>query len=328
MSQGCSGCFTPLGPGDAFCGNCGQPAPSREARIEESVPSREHPRVGSPGDGTGPTSRVNGGGSEGGPTSPEAAPKDGDQAESARYAEVSDVTYDPLANSRFLGQVGRQVLLYFFFYLMAEFAVSILCLLVTVAAGFSAASSLWVILSVAIWFAMGFMFWFTPIPALLGQHSRLLRGCAGLAGTMLGDIRQMIVQHQTPCDTLGNRPMSPPGEGHRTYIELRRGNFCGMVSCFPHGRDLYVGWTFWIYISPFRLMLMFVGRKIQNYTGRGNDMYQTLRYDSTRATVAAIHSSVVEVAEKASPGVGPAPIKPDEGPGGLPTHVRAPSPLA
>lgn len=35
-------------------------------------------------------------------------------------------------------------------------------------------------------------------------------------------------------------------------------------------------------------------------------MYQTLRYESTRATIAAIHGSVIEVAEKAPPETGTA----------------------
>lgn len=40
--------------------------------------------------------------------------------------------------------------------------------------------------------------------------------------------------------------------------------------------------------------MMWLGRKFQDRTGRGNEMYQTLRYDSTRATIAALHACTLE----------------------------------
>src|SRR5262249_2075952 len=70
--------------------------------------------------------------------------------------------------------------------------------------------------------------------------------------------------------------------------------FSGYISCFEHGNDLYVGMTFWIYLSPARLALMKIGRQLQDLSGRGNDIYQTLRYDSTRATIAALHHCTLE----------------------------------
>jgi hypothetical protein len=39
------------------------------------------------------------------------------------------------------------------------------------------------------------------------------------------------------------------------------------------------------------------GRKVQDYTGRGNDMYQTLRFEPARATIAAIHTCTLEGVE-------------------------------
>ena len=58
--------------------------------------------------------------------------------------------------------------------------------------------------------------------------------------------------------------------------------------------DLYVGMTFWIYLSPARLALMKIGRQFQDLGGQGNDIYQTLRYDSTRATIAAMYDCTLE----------------------------------
>src|ERR1035441_2454921 len=81
-----------------------------------------------------------------------------------------------------------------------------------------------------------------PVPALLGQWSRLLSFQAPAAKTALDCVAGALDHHATPSDKLGIRLISPPGEGRRHYLELRRGYFAGYVSCFPHGHDLYVGW--------------------------------------------------------------------------------------
>jgi hypothetical protein len=143
------------------------------------------------------------------------------------------------------------------------------------------------------------IFWLLPVPALLRQWSNLLSGHAPAAQCAFECINQAIDRHATPRDALRERGYPLPGEGHRRFLELHRGVFTGFISCFPHGNDLYVGYSFWIYMSPLRLLLMRIGRNIQNWTGRGNDMYQTLRYESTRATVDAIHACTVEGIEKA-----------------------------
>jgi hypothetical protein len=149
------------------------------------------------------------------------------------------------------------------------------------------------------------MFLFMPVPALLGQWSRMLTFQAPAAASALEFVQQALQQHATPHDKLGLRPLAPPGEGRRDYLELRRGYFAGYVSCFPHGHDLYAGWTFWIYISPVRLFLMRIGRRFQDYTGRGNDMYQTLRYEPARATIAALHTCTLEGVNAATGGTPP-----------------------
>jgi hypothetical protein len=303
VARTCTGCSLPLNADDAFCGNCGRSVPPGDAtsaetdarrRIPEprsvaaSWPADDSTRVGQPPFDTG---------DEGDQERPGRG-----RAWSLNYDELSEEpTFDPLANSRFLWQVVRQGALYVALYLLAEIVIGIFCLILAIAGvGFASAFNIWGILGTLVWIALVFLYWLLPIPALLAQHSQLLRLSARAAPTMLDDINQTFLRHATPSDSLGTRSMSPPGEGRREYLELRRGPFSGIVSCFPHGADLYVGWTFWIYLSPLRLMLMFIGRKVQNRTGRGNDMYQTLRYDSTRATIAAIHSSVLEVTEKVS----------------------------
>jgi hypothetical protein len=50
---------------------------------------------------------------------------------------------------------------------------------------------------------------------------------------------------------------------------------------------------------------MRIGRRFQDYTGRGNDMYQTLRYEPARATIAALHTCTLEGVNAATGGTPP-----------------------
>jgi hypothetical protein len=47
------------------------------------------------------------------------------------------------------------------------------------------------------------------------------------------------------------------------------------------------------------MMVMQVGRFIQSLQGRGNDLYQTLRYESVRASAGTIHLCTVEGVQRA-----------------------------
>jgi hypothetical protein len=225
----------------------------------------------------------------------------GNLAAPLKFTELTgDPTFDPLANPRFLWQMLRQAVLFGGFFLLAETAVGIFCLVLAIAGlGFGPAFSLWDKLSVVAWLALLLLYWLMPVSALLAQSSRLLRFSRVEAQAMLEQIERTFDRHETPRDTLKPRRISPPGEGRREYLELRRKPFSGIISCFPHGLDLYVGWTFWIYMSPLRLMIMFILRKIENLAGHGSEIHQTLRYESTRATIAAIDSSVSDVIAQA-----------------------------
>jgi hypothetical protein len=221
-------------------------------------------------------------------------------------------TLDPLSNTRFFWQLARRFALYYVVSNVIGFTLFLLAFLATyadggitaVANGRGAFTTV-AFINLLITATLMAMFLFKPVPALLGQWSRMLTYQAPAAGSALDYARQALDRHATPHDTLGLRALSPPGEGRREYLELRCGYFAGYISCFPHGRDLYVGWTFWIYISPARLFLARLGRRIQDYTGRGNDMYQTLRYESARATIASLHTCTLEGVDAATGGTPP-----------------------
>jgi len=210
-------------------------------------------------------------------------------------------TLDPLSNSRFFWQLARRFALYFAVSTVISTILTVLGLLFTLSGGGDAMEATAVI-SLLIGVALLAMFLFMPIPVLLGQWSRMLTFQAPSAGSALARVRQSLDRHATPHDSLQVRALTPPGEERRNYLELRRGYFAGYVSCFGHGNDLYVGWTFWIRISPVRLFLMRIGRRFQDYTGRGDDMHQTLRYEPVRATIAALHACTLEGVDIATGG--------------------------
>lgn len=229
------------------------------------------------------------------------------------YAALGvSASLDPLSNSRFFWQLARRFALYVVASTVISAVLTVLGVIFTLLDGGSAALTngggplgAMEIISLLASTALLVMFLFMPIPVLLGQWSRVLTFQGNAAGSALDRVKQALNRHGTPHDNLGIRTLTPPGEMRREYLELRRGYFAGYVSCFSHGHDLYAGWTFWIYISPVRLFLIRIGRRIQNYTGRGNDMHQTLRYEPVRATIAALHTCTLEGVDIATGGTPP-----------------------
>lgn len=211
------------------------------------------------------------------------------------YTETSnEPTFDPLRNSRFGWQLARRFALFFVAGALANILISLFFLLVALVTGDRSALNILPVLIPLIWVGLFVAYALMPVPALLTQWSRLLSFRADVADIAFEHIAEAMDNHDTPSDSFQPRTLLPPGEGIRKYLELRRGVFTGFISCFAHGRDLYVGWSFWIYMSPLRWVLMRVGRYVQDRSGRGNDMHQTLRYESTRATVAAMHACTLE----------------------------------
>lgn len=203
-------------------------------------------------------------------------------------------TLDPLFNSRFLRQMARRGALYATVAAFINFVVFLLDLLISLMHGAFGLLGFVPVFAVLSLIAVILLFILLPVPALLGEWHRLLTFRAPAAVPTLSFIQQALNRHHIPCDSLSPKPITPPGEGRKMYLELRRGFFAGYISSFAHGDDLYIGWTFWIYVSPLRALIMRLGRKVQDYTGRGNDIYQTLRFESTQATIAAMHACTLE----------------------------------
>jgi len=212
---------------------------------------------------------------------------------------------DPVANGRFLLRVGRQAAMFAGIYVLTETVLLIVFLglrlngLSLHSALRLEAQSLWLVALV-----LASLFWAIPVPALLGQWSMLVENGADASSSVFEHIATAFREHDAPLDVLEVRTVSPPHERARDYLELRRGRFSGFIACFPHGRDLYVGWTFFLRMSPARLVLVSAGRSAAHLTRRGGDIRRALYSESARALVAAMHSATLA-------GIGAAVSAPD-----------------
>jgi hypothetical protein len=210
----------------------------------------------------------------------------------------------PLVNTRLHLHMLRQAAMFACGWLFTQTLVAIVAG-VAVAAGASLAGvlSLWAVCAALTGLVLAVAFWLLPVPAPVAQWSLLVQHGAAAAQPALAYITKALRDRGTPLDSAGLRS---PGQGQRDYLELRHGRFTGCVSCFAHGRDLYVGWTFWLHLSPLRLLLLSVAGKAPNMSGRRSGIEQMLRYETASATVAAVHGAVLEAIDTATAELDPA----------------------
>jgi hypothetical protein len=311
MAVECTRCGSLQTAGDAFCGNCGQPIAgvsssvgssaragdrSPATRLTDVVPAPEVPqsRPAWPGDSEPQWTGQRQGGTH-------ALPQDvalGEATPNATYLgqrllyKEPEAPFDPLGNGAILRQIGMRWLLYIFAYFLGAILAAIPCALLAFAGGIGLV--LWVIGAVVTWIVLLCLFWLLPVPALLSEWKFSVDGAAAAAPKTFEHIIWSLQRRRTPLDQLQVRRLTLPGEGKRDYLELRQGLFAGYVACFPYGEDLYVGWTLWVRLSPLRLVLMWLARVWHIVTGKGSDLFVTLRYDSARAMREAMHSTARE----------------------------------
>ena len=166
--------------------------------------------------------------------------------------------------------------------------------------------SLWLVALV-----LAILFWLIPVPALLAEWTQVIGERSDATQTAFEHINSAFQADGAAVDSLRARTISRPGEGDREYLEVRRDHFSGYISCFAHEHDLYVGWTFWLHMSPLRLLMMLISRNMQDVRSRGDGIYRSLRFESTRPVVAAMHGAALAGIDAASSD--PDPVGPQRG---------------
>jgi hypothetical protein len=289
MSGICVRCHEPVADDEAFCGSCGQPTAAAQPRD------------------AGLVSTVIGAAMPGARVAAERRPAShGDsllEAAALRraIADGADLSYsapegsfDPIGNWKLLRQFAINAILYFAVYVALAVAFGLLFgILALIGLGLKA-FALWYVGAGLVGLLFGCLYWFIPVPAQLSEWKILVDGKASVAPMISDHIAWALERRQTPVDETKVRKLKLAGGEGRDYLEIRRALFSGLVSCFAYGEDLYVGWTFWLRVSPLRCSLMFLARLWQTLMRRGSDMYVTLRYDYAKAMREAMHNSARE----------------------------------
>jgi hypothetical protein len=265
--------------GEVFCGNCGRPAGASVAAVHERAPWPA---------------------GNGGPVLADAAlgqatPNAHYLGSRLLYKEEPEKSFDPLDNTRLLRQFAIHGFLYWVVYFLGGvIAGGVLGVFGLVIRNFSIPLALWNVAAAI--FGLGFLclYWLIPVPVQLSEWKFFVDGKASVAPVTFDHIAWVLQQRQTPLDKVQVRRLKLAGGEARDYLEIRRGLFSGLICSFAYGRDLYVGWTFWLRISPARYVLMAIARLWQTLMRRGTDLYVSLRYDYARAMREAMHSAARE----------------------------------
>ncbi|HUN36478.1 MAG TPA: hypothetical protein VMU95_31165 [Trebonia sp.] len=210
------------------------------------------------------------------------------------YEQVPEGSFDPLANNRYVFYLGRQAVVFWAIYVVLWIAFLVifgLLSLVTKTAFFLELFGIGDVLA-----TLGFIIAFLviPIPVQLSEWKFLVDDKGAARPIVFDHVIAAFRRRNTPVDGLGIRRLSIPGGVTRDYLEIKRGVFTGMISCFDQGSDLYVGWTFWLRMSPLKFFLLRLQRMWHELTQRANELYITLRYESAKALREAMHGAARE----------------------------------
>ena len=305
----CGSCGLPLATGDAFCGSCGQPAaagaPAEPASLAIAPATADRPAAESGGArscwraGLARRQARLGGSIPADAAVGQRTPNAEYLGHRLVYDKVPEGSFDPLSNGRLLRQFGMRLLLYFMVYWLGGLLAGIALLILGFAVGFSVAVTLWWVGAIIIGLLFAGLFLLMPVPALLSEWKFFVDGKASVGQVAFDHIAWALRQRQSPLDVVQVRRLKLAGGEGRDYLEIGRGLFTGFVACFGYGEDLYVGWTFWLRLSPLRFAFMIIARLWQMLMQRGSELYISLRYDYARAMREVLHSVAREGADVA-----------------------------
>ena len=312
MTRTCGYCRSSVSDGDLFCQTCGrQAAPALSYPADGRAVGAPEPAVAAvPGMERGPSWGVNAAAPP--PPAMTSTMTSGASAAAGEagmnstyvgnrlvYEATPEPSFDPLFNTRFLAQLALRGLLYWWIW-----AASLIPILIV--SGIMAAISVGLGITVFFILFLGVTgvlltcYWLLKVPIKLSEWKYSIDGKAAAAPMVLDHIASVLRGRATPLTSLTVRRLQPPGgEAAKDYLELRSTIFYGYVACFSYGTDLYLGWTFWVQVSPFWYLCMYIMRIWQSIRNRGNDLYHSLRFDTARAMRETMHSATREGADVA-----------------------------
>jgi len=300
----CSACGAEAAPDDAFCQECGTGLRAAVPAVTMTPPVAAVVSVPDLADGHGPTAERSG------VTVVDAAAMDQlvGRAEpnqtylGNRLLYGEGESFDPLSGA-FVKEMFLQALIVWF----VSFALAILPGLFFLAGSTNGNGGLRILGELGLFIAgplLWIYFWFHRIPVVSSEWKFLVDDQAGVADAVFGHIAWALKRRRTPVGKMKVRRLAQHGRPKRDYLELRDGIFTGLMSSFAYGEDLYIGWTLWWNLSPFRWVIIFLGRLYLTLTGRGTQIHVLHRYEQAKAMREAMHSVAREGVDAAAGFVG------------------------
>ena len=156
------------------------------------------------------------------------------------------------------------------------------------------------VLAAVWWIAMACVFWLRKLQCRVAAWNSLLGDRADVAPLTFSHVVWAFNRRGTPVDSCLVRRFSAAGQGRREVLEVRKGTFYGLVSCFASGEDLYIGWTYWLCLSPARWVMLWLRRFLWGGRLHYRAVHAGQQSDRAEALRAALHRVVQEGAEVAT----------------------------
>jgi hypothetical protein len=212
--------------------------------------------------------------------------------------------FDPLHSWRYWLEMFRKALLTWLIWAVGFIPIFIVGgILSIIASTFGAIIA--GLLVIAWCIVMACVFWLGKLPGQLSEWKFSVDDRGEAAPIVFDHIAWALHRRNAPVDSVQLRRFKVMGQGTRDELEIRQGVFYALVSCLANGSDLYIGWTFWLYMSPARFFWTALRRLLWELRFRGHAIYVNLQFDRTKAFREALHSAVREGVDVAAGQVAP-----------------------
>jgi hypothetical protein len=153
----------------------------------------------------------------------------------------------------------------------------------------SATTVVGAVLSLAFSVVLACIFWFRPLSVQLSEWMITIDGAGEGARAALEHMYLIVHNRQTPVRTLRVVRLRAARQQQRDYLRLDDGHFSGFVSSFGYGTDLFIGWTFWLTMSPAQWLWLSLRRMFRSSS---DNIYVSLVNDQPKAMREVMHAAV------------------------------------
>lgn len=150
--------------------------------------------------------------------------------------------------------------------------------------------------------ALFLLFLFRRRSVQLTEWMITVDGAGARARAALEHMYSTIRQRQSPINSLQVVRLEVAKQQSREYLRLESEQYTGFVSSFHYGTDLFIGWTFWLTLSPAEWLLMVIK---QGWRSTSSDIYRRLTIDQPKAMREVMHAAVRQGVDMATGAVPP-----------------------